>query len=755
MRIVMTLATLLALHCGVYAGEVFAGDDVPGHTEGAIAPAAASQSECDTSVYHLEHAHARQLIGRVKSLVAQIAAYAADDNMGELPKSLVLMPTTSDDTIIVICPKAHAALVKHAIKSCDTLKQYAVKVQLFEVADSGKTIPVGGPHLLIGRDGTVQCAMPEESVSVTFKVDTPLVDANAEVAPCPSDDEPAGTQASAALEAGRCRLECPPPIGEMAVESECAACSESCCQSGTCAACKTGTCTGDCCKAGCCHGQAAAGCCKANGCKCDGSCCAEGQGAAEKSNDATSYEETSTECPACHSGHHFSVGFGFSSGCPGLHFVGPIVWFNKGDEPRCAGCESQHEVADSDDGHDDANDMIPMVPPAPAAPLAQNFRFVVTKDGNCFFFNRAPAPEGPPADIICQTQAIVAPSIVFQGPGECAKSGNCASSCTDGCPMLVSGTDEAPASPNAPCCCEEREDTQQAPGAEPPALLTLSQHKDPSSTLSTPHWQEELLRAFRGRRLSELFEPRAGQTPSGHELGRLLAEFPKHDAGATAGHSGSHSLTIVDMPDRVRIFESGTCAVESEKVSDAAKMPIVNACPNCREEFRAFLEEMFRPSPEAAEDIAQAAHHEGDSKAGEAARDLPNVTHSKIAAETRSYPLRDLVLCDDAGRPVFDTCTIIDHLQSAVAPESWSHPSVSIQLDQQSVSLVVTQTAEVHQKIADHLHYLRRLQIKQICNLIERLSGDIEDGAEPNAQTEMSTPNSDVELGPSLHVGGK
>ena len=843
MRIVMTLATLLALSYGAYAG-----DDAPGVNselhevsgkcikfnfgEGAnfnitpvggelcrCNPPLGGQAEFDTSVYHLEHAHARQLIGRVKSLVAQIAAYAADENVGELPKSLMLMPTTSDDTIIAICPRAHASLVKDAIKSCDTLKQYAVKVQLFEVADSGKTIPVGGPHLLIGREGTVQCTMPEESVSVNFKVDTPLVDANTEVAPCSNDTETAGTQASAAFEAGRCRLDCPPPIGEMAVESECGACSESCCQSGTCAACKTGTCTSDCCKAGCCHGQAAAGCCKANGCKCDGSCCASGQ-SAEESHETTSYEETSTltpfamissrqtECPACHSGHRFSVGFGFGSGCPGLHFVGPIVWFNKGDEPRCAGCEAQREVADSDDGHDgDANDMISMVPPAPSDAPAPNSGFVVTKDGNCFIFNSAPAPEGSPADIICQTQSVVAPSIVFQGPGECAKSGNCASSCTggcsavtlyeeaaqlttnasgdlcdpaklaksqgrltgakvfsvgdagvyieqrqsasptgssctDGCPILVSGTDEAPAASNAPSCCE---DAQQAPGAEPPALLTLSQHKDPSSTLSIPHWQEELLKAFRGRRLSELFEPRTGQTPSGHELGRLLAEFPKS--------GGAHSLTIVDTPARVQIFQCDASAFEPEKLPETAKAPGFNTCPNCREEFRAFLEEMFRPSPEGAEDIAQTAHHEGDSKPGEAARDLPNVTHSKIAAETRSYPLRDLVLCDDAGRPVFDTCTIIDHLQSAVAPESWSHPSVSIQLDQQSVSLVVTQTAEVHQKIADHLHYLRRLQIKQICNLIERLSGDDADPSVPSEAAALGP--DDVELGPALHVGGK
>ena len=121
------------------------------------------------------------------------------------------------------------------------------------------------------------------------------------------------------------------------------------------------------------------------------------------------------------------------------------------------------------------------------------------------------------------------------------------SSCTDGCPILVSGTDEAPAASNAPSCCE---DAQQAPGAEPPALLTLSQHKDPSSTLSIPHWQEELLKAFRGRRLSELFEPRTGQTPSGHELGRLLAEFPKSGGSAAQSDDCRHSCSGADFSMR-------------------------------------------------------------------------------------------------------------------------------------------------------------------------------------------------------------
>jgi hypothetical protein len=813
MRIFLTLATLLALHATLDSGGLYAGDELPGLTEGALVPAVTTQAGCDTSVYHLEHAHAAQLIGRVKSLITQISAYAADEDVASLPKSLVLLSTTTDDTIIAICPKAHAALVKHAIKSCDTLKQYAVKVQLFEVADNGKTIPVGGPHLLIGRSGNLQCAADGEAVSVDFKVDL-VTAATSAASTDPAEGESAeaaGSEACAACgTAGRCHLDCPPPIGEMAVESGCGACtktsgaettaaesaSSACCsengtctamsgtcaacksgtcaacKTGTCAACKTGTCTGECCAAGCCHGQAAAGSCSASGCKCDGSCCNSSENG-ENASGTTSYEETSTECPACHAHKQFSVGLGFGTG---LHLIGPIVWFNKGTEPRCAACAATNQIADSDDGHDFESSN--MVPPAPAdatptdstpAPTLTTHSFVVTTGNNGqLLLNAAPGEGNGKVLLFNSTSPISSQQLINLGLaiGSGAKTGfifqanaaedtppgdHSGSSCTDGCPLAVTGLDEVPATPNAPCSCEEPAEGTQAPGAEPPALLTLSQHKEPAPGLpSAPAWQEELLKAFRGRRLSELFEPQAGQTTGGHDLGRLLAEFPKHP-GIVAGHSG-HSLTIVDMPDRVRIFECDASHPETEKVSECAKTTVLNTCSNCREEFRVLLEEMFR-GPEATDEIAQAAHHEGDVKATEAARDLPNVTHSKIAAVTIAYPLRDLVLCDDAGRPVFDTCTIIDHLQSAVAPESWSHPSVSIQLDQQSVSLVVKQTAEVHQKIADHLRYLRRLQVKQICGLIEKMSGDVDDNSEPTPATEAVTPTADVELGPALPVG--
>src|SRR5690606_2152060 len=89
-------------------------------------------------------------------------------------------------------------------------------------------------------------------------------------------------------------------------------------------------------------------------------------------------------------------------------------------------------------------------------------------------------------------------------------------------------------------------------------------------------------------------------------------------------------------------------------------------------------------------------------------RILPAVSHSKLDTETRVYPVNDLILADEKGRPVFDTCAFLDHLQAAVSPEAWSHPSVSMQFNQSSMSLVVRQTPEVHKEVESHLRYLRK-----------------------------------------------
>ena len=170
-------------------------------------------------------------------------------------------------------------------------------------------------------------------------------------------------------------------------------------------------------------------------------------------------------------------------------------------------------------------------------------------------------------------------------------------------------------------------------------------------------------------------------------------------------------MIVVDLPDRIRVFESPS------DVAPAA----APACTNCREQFRAFLEEVFQGS-NVLEEIAQVGHAQNNAAMTEPPRELPTAAHSKLETTVVTYPLRDLVLLDDAERPVFDTCTIIDHIQSAVVPETWGHPSVSIQLDQQSMNLVIRQTPDVHKRIEAHLRDLRRLQFKQLCNLVERLS---------------------------------
>ena len=227
--------------------------------------------------------------------------------------------------------------------------------------------------------------------------------------------------------------------------------------------------------------------------------------------------------------------------------------------------------------------------------------------------------------------------------------------------------------------------------------------------------------SFQGRRLRELFESHASGEEVVKGVGfRLLAEIPKaaHCEGSLA--APGQGLIVVDLPDRVRIFEDDPSPA-AETVPAAETIPPAS-CPNCQEESRAFLEEFFRTS--GIGEITQVGHSQAELCDASEARAFPNVSHSKIETTVVTYPLKDLVLLDDGGRPVFDTCTIIDHLQSAVAPESWSHPSVSIQLDQQSVSLVIRQTREVHEKVQSHLHYLRRLQVKQICNLIEHMSQD-------------------------------
>ena len=169
MRTVALLAAILVLPCGLFA------DDTPiSNLNIAIAPPAVSQppespldgpsadgtvsSKYDTSVYHLKHVSARQIIPTLRQAICKsLTAEAAGKLPAHAVVSIVFMPTTSDDTLVAICPREHAELVKQAVETCDVAKQYAVKVQLFEVAANGQTVPVGEPALVVGHEGSVEC----------------------------------------------------------------------------------------------------------------------------------------------------------------------------------------------------------------------------------------------------------------------------------------------------------------------------------------------------------------------------------------------------------------------------------------------------------------------------------------------------------------------------------------------------------------------------------------------------------------------
>jgi hypothetical protein len=297
----------------------------------------------------------------------------------------------------------------------------------------------------------------------------------------------------------------------------------------------------------------------------------------------------------------------------------------------------------------------------------------------------------------------------------CPGGAGCPETCDQNDEAAITHVSDADAGESCPKDCGA---PCQTPANEPPALVTLSPHKDGTASFGifiSPKWQAELCKKYQGRRLSEIFEIHHGQDPAAVALGRLLAEIPKPGFETTADIPRHQNVIVVDLPDRIRVFES-TSETDSNSSGPGLQGP---------DTFKAVLEEVFRGS-NILQEISQAGHAEYDEAVAKSPRELPSVTQTKIETTVVTYPLRDLVLLDKSDHPVFDTCTIIDHIQSAVAPASWAHPNVAIQLDQQTVSLVIRQTPEVHKQIEAHLHDLRRLQVKHLCNLIERISADPE-----------------------------
>jgi hypothetical protein len=745
MRTVALFAAILALPCGLFADD----SETPA-IDLTIAPPTASTSETpsadatasgkyNTSVYHLKHAHARQIIPAVRQALCKSFANEAAGHTGSSSVvSVVFMPTSADDALVAICPREQADRVKQAIDACDVEKQYAVRVQLFEISAGGEAVAVGDPAVVVGREGIVQCKTSGNE-PVTLKLEVCEGAANT------ASRTPASAATETPNEPYCCGPDCGHSEGDALAEpgicptsaiEELSATATAVCPtlSSACPACtsaKCATCDGKC-HAG--HGECGTICSGASAvctaksagtCKCDSTkaCSEELSDACEKSDAPASLTQSLT--PEENVVllrilvHHWLLEHETHAG------IGREVAAPAETGGHCPNCDLNAAKENSD------------ISPTSAETPAE-------KSG-VDLGSPAPAPTSSEVPTTTQTtpcDSCPVPSVVIKseldalfsrplhtnddgfqlrgvyrlGSSEqddvavtrVSDSDDC--NC-DTCPG-TSG-DQATAQNtcwgNGPACC-------QGPSSEPPALLTLSARKDSAGNLGivvSPHWQSELSKIYQGRRLSEIFEPRNCQDPSAAALGRLLVEIPK-PACETEGENSHHrNVIVVDLPDRIRVFES-----PSENSAAAS-------CQNCHDSFRVFLEEVFR-GPNALEAITQAGHIEESLSGIESIRELPSVTHSKLDTTVVTYPLRDLVLLDNSERPVFDTCTIIDHIQSAVAPETWGHPSVSIQLDQQTMSLVIRQSPEVHKKIEAHLHDLRRQQVKQLCNMIERLSTDSE-----------------------------
>jgi hypothetical protein len=755
MRTVALLAAILALPCGLFADD----SETPA-IDLTIAPPTASTSETpaadatvsgkyNTSVYHLKHTHARQIIPAVRqALCKSLGGDAAAHSETPSVVSVVFMPTSADDALVVICPREQADRVKQAIENCDVVKQYAVRVQLFEISAGGEAVAGGQPAVVVGREGIVQCKTSgNEPVTLKLEVCEGTVNTSSrtpESAATETPNEPYCCGPDCGHSEGDVLAEpgiCPTAAIEEPSATTTAVCPTLSSACPVCTSAKCATCDGKC-HAG--HGECGSTCssesaaCKANSagsckcesagtCKCDSTkaCSDELSDACEKSDAPASLTQALT--PEENVVllrilvHHWLLEHPEHSGGIARDVAAPA---ETGHCPNCdlnAGKESS-DISPTSAETPAEKSGVDLGSPAPAPASAEVP--TTTETTPC---DSSPTPKivkNPELDWLfshalhTNDDRFHVRGVYHLGSSEpddvAVTRVTDSDDCNCGvCPSTAGdhGIAQNTCSGDCPASC-------QGPSSEPPALLTLSARKDSAGNFGivvSPHWQSELSKIYQGRRLSEIFEPRNGQDASAAAIGRLLVEIPK-PACETEGETAHHrNVIVVDLPDRIRVFET-----PSEITATSAA-----SSQNCRESFRAFLEEVFR-GPNALEAITQAGHLEESLTGFESIRELPSVTHSKLDTTVVTYPLRDLVLLDDSERPVFDTCTIIDHIQSAVAPETWGHPSVSIQLDQQTMSLVIRQAPEVHKKIEAHLHDLRKQQVKQLCNMIERLSTDSE-----------------------------
>jgi hypothetical protein len=783
MRTAATLAAILLLPCGLFADDdirtplniKIAAPAVEQEAEcAAVTPAAAAaSSKYDTSVYHLKHVHARQIIPAVQRAICKHATEAAGDHATHAVVSVAFMPTTSDDTLVTVCRHEHAALVKEAVAECDVAKQYAVKVQLFEVTASGETVPVGSPSVIVGHEGSVECKSDSHGpITVSLQVRDSVADA--------ADATLKAPVATDSSEEANCSG---PDCGQPCVATKGAcpvACSGQASETGICPNCKESVSIGDQC--GTCGLTcdvvtiAGSGCKCGESCKCKGTCkCGKSVATAGACPVSCSGQASETcSCPNCQGTASTSAQSGTCSGICEVT-VTSTSDCKCGTSSKCTGdcsCGSKDEVTETSSEtsgsvcensieahshsaefttdeyrtlvrillthwvreHQERTNGVALDDAAPSAgTCCPGAETCPTERDNAianFLGHHANRHVEFEVQLGCRAPAssCTCPSCAGHA---CTQSNQCPASVVLGTPadeglfirknwIYTTGNegdnDDVAVAHVTDCGKSECPFSSEPGSAEQPALLTLSPMKDGSPGFGifiSPEWQAELSKKYQGRPLSEIFEVHNGQDAGAVALRGLFAVISKPESDAA--NFRHRNVIVFDLPDHTRAFD-GKCEANSASCG---------SCANCHDSLRALLEDVLQ-SP-ILQSVNQAGHVEYDESVAKSPKELPSFSHSKIETTVVTYPLHDLILLDGAERPVFDTCTFIDHIQAAVAPESWAHPSVSIQLDQQKMSLVIRQTPEVHKKIDAHLHELRRLQVKRLCKMIEQISTESED----------------------------
>lgn len=88
---------------------------------------------------------------------------------------------------------------------------------------------------------------------------------------------------------------------------------------------------------------------------------------------------------------------------------------------------------------------------------------------------------------------------------------------------------------------------------------------------------------------------------------------------------------------------------------------------------------------------------------------------------TRTYPVADFVIPIKPAKPRFDD--VIEYIKGSTGEKVWNREGASIRTSEMTLSLVIRQTQDVHEQIADVLGQLRRQQDVQVSVAITIVSG--------------------------------